>query len=108
MKPDWTNQTVLVVCTGPTLDIPAVQASHLPKIAVNTAYTVVPDADVQYAGDALFWRVHHARMRMANNDRPPRSNVIDVLHIIFVPKIWAFSSFDKARCAAHGTKSAHG
>lgn len=65
MKPDWSGKTVLVVCTGPTLDVPAVQASHLPKIAVNTAYTVVPDADVQYAGDALFWRVHHARMRKA-------------------------------------------
>lgn len=65
MTPDWTNQTVLVVCTGPTLDIPAAQASRLPKIAVNTAYTILPDADVHYAGDALFWRVHHQRMRKA-------------------------------------------
>lgn len=62
MRPDWSGQTVLVVCTGPTLDIPAVMASELPKIAVNTAYTIVPQADVHYAGDALFWRVHHARM----------------------------------------------
>ena len=70
MKPDWSGKTVLVVCTGPTLNIPAVQASTLPKIAVNTAYTVVPESDVYYAGDALFWRVHHARMfRTA----PPRN-----------------------------------
>lgn len=62
MKPDWRGQTVLVVCTGPTLGIPAVQASRLPKIAVNTAYQILPDADVHYAGDGLFWKVHYARM----------------------------------------------
>ena len=65
MIPNWSGRAVLVVCTGPTLDIPAVRASQLPKIAVNTAYTALPEAEVHYAGDALFWRVHHARMRLA-------------------------------------------
>jgi hypothetical protein len=66
--PDWSAHTAVVICAGPSLSdaqLDAVVSCHRPikTIAVNTAYVYAPWADVVYAGDYLFWKVHHARIR---------------------------------------------
>lgn len=65
--PDWSGRTAVVIANGPSLDRAAVEGDAQPsgaaKIAVNTAYMAAPFADVFYAGDFLFWKVHHQRMK---------------------------------------------
>lgn len=67
--PDWSGRTAAVICNGPSLTKPQVDLARLLRpsfiVAVNTAYLMAPKAEIFYAGDMLFWRTHHARMRQA-------------------------------------------
>lgn len=62
--PDWTGRTAVVIANGPSLTQHQCNVAMLaPCIAVNTAYVMAPGADVYYAGDFLFHKVHNTRMR---------------------------------------------
>ena len=67
---NWTGQTVVVICAGPSLiddQLAVVQQSKAKTIGVNTAYLYCkPDA--LYSGDFLFWKVHCQRIRKACPD----------------------------------------
>lgn len=60
MKPDWTGQTVVVICSGPSLiadDCDRVKGQK--TIVTNTSYRLAPWADVLFGHDAAWWCVHH-------------------------------------------------
>ena len=38
---------------------------------------------------------------MSNDNRAPRTDVVDVFRVVFIPEIRAFGVFDKARRAAN-------
>jgi hypothetical protein len=65
--PDWKGQTAVIICAGPSLsDEQLAVVSKDPAagvIAVNTAYLYAPWADVVYAGDFMFWKVHGERIK---------------------------------------------
>jgi hypothetical protein len=56
----WPNSTVVCLGTGPSLTADDVAScrGHARVIAVNDAYRLAPWADVLYACDAKWWRVH--------------------------------------------------
>ncbi len=63
-RPGW--HTCVVAASGPSLtseQVESVRASRLPVLAVNDAYRRLPGAQVLYACDNAWWRVHgeHAR-----------------------------------------------
>lgn len=65
---DWSGFTTVVVATGHSLNfdqVSEVMGSRKPikVIAVNNAYLMVGLPDVVYAGDFLFWKVHHQRIK---------------------------------------------
>lgn len=66
-RPNWKGQTAVIVASGPSLapeQLLAVERADVRTIAVNsTAYAMQPD--VVYAGDFLWWKVHHAKIRAA-------------------------------------------
>lgn len=47
-------------------------------------------------------------MRVSDNRRPPRADIIGVARAVFVPNIRAFGFFDEARHAADAAECAHG
>lgn len=64
--PDWTGRTAVVIANGPSLtreQVDFVLGVNHRSIAVNTAYQMAPLADILYAGDFLFHKVHNQRMR---------------------------------------------
>jgi hypothetical protein len=64
--PNWQGKTAVVICAGPSLSDEQIDTiiCYAPKtIAVNTAYLYAPHSDVIYAGDMMFWRAHHQRIR---------------------------------------------
>lgn len=61
LKPRWSNRSVVVAATGPSLtasDLQGVRAAGLPLVVVNDAHRLAPWADVLYACDAAWWDVH--------------------------------------------------
>jgi hypothetical protein len=61
LKPRWSNRTVVVAATGPSLtasDLQNVRDAGLPLVVVNDAHRLAPWADVLYACDAAWWDVH--------------------------------------------------
>jgi len=102
--PNWQSKTAVIVCAGPSLSdeqLDHVSRSDVKAIAVNTAYIYAPWADVAYAGDMMFWRVHHARIAA----RPvivfpsSRTTPCSVKHLAAVSASRAFAA---ARYAATG------
>lgn len=55
----WEGETVVVAATGPSLtpDV-AKRCKGFRVIAVNDAWRLFPTADVLYAADAIWWKVH--------------------------------------------------
>ena len=51
---------------------------------------------------------HHLRVAVAQNHRPPATDVVGKALAVFVPKIRPLGAFNKARHAANGVESAHG
>ena len=63
--PNWTGETVVVVCAGPSLSdeqLGIVKQAKVKTIGVNTTYFYL-QPDVVYAGDLMFWKVHLARIK---------------------------------------------
>jgi len=61
MKPDWTDLTAVVVCSGPSLtaeDCEMVRESGHKVIVTNTSFRVAPWADVVFGYDSAWWDVH--------------------------------------------------
>lgn len=61
MKPDWTGQTAVVICSGPSLtadDCEKVRASGHKTIVTNTTFRLAPWADVLFGHDREWWRLH--------------------------------------------------
>lgn len=55
----WTGQTVAVLASGESMTADAAAAvQHLPRIAVNSTFKLAPDADLIYAADRMWWRLH--------------------------------------------------
>jgi hypothetical protein len=64
--PDWSNLTAVIVCAGPSLadeQLHAVKESTATTIAVNSAYLYVPWAEVVFAADFMFWKLHNDRIK---------------------------------------------
>lgn len=62
--PRFEGSTALIFATGPSLpEIWNGHRSELPKIAVNDAWHIVPDADVLYACDTKWWEHHWHEVR---------------------------------------------
>lgn len=58
----WAGETVAIFAGGPSLtaeDINACIAAGVRRIAVNDAYRLDPLADMLYACDLKWWKVHH-------------------------------------------------
>ena len=53
-------------------------------------------------------RVEHIGLGVPKNERPPRSDVIDVLVFVGVPNVRALAPHDENRIAAYGAKCPHG
>src|SRR5438309_5304934 len=51
--------------------------------------------------------IQHTRLRVAKNQRPPRSDVIDKLVLVRVPDVRALAPHNKWRIATHRTKRPH-
>lgn len=66
LRPRFEGQMCLVFGTGPSLSgLWQERASSLPKIAVNDAIYIVPDADVHYACDQSWWEHHLPKLSEA-------------------------------------------
>ena len=62
MKPDWSHQTAVILCSGPSLtpkDCELVKASGHKAIITNSTFRIAPWADVLFAHDSAWWRLHH-------------------------------------------------
>lgn len=69
-KLDWTGAAVVIVASGPSLtagqceDVQLWQMTPAPEprrvIAINTSFRMAPFADILYACDGAWWKVHHA------------------------------------------------
>ena len=64
-------------------------------------------AEAQSLRRRLLHRLHHGGMRVAENQRAPRANVIDVGGAVGVPHARAAAAREKTRRAADGTKRTH-
>jgi len=65
---NWSGETCVVICAGPSLldaQLDVVRSADVKTIAVNGCYEYAPWADVVFAGDYMFWKVHHARIGKA-------------------------------------------
>ncbi len=66
----WPGATVVILASGPSLSIAQCdavrawrqQAANRRVIAINTTFRRAPWADVLYACDAPWWRLHHAEV----------------------------------------------
>ena len=71
--PDWSGKTAIVICAGPSLSdeqIDYIGPRNVPAIAVNSAYQCAPWADVAFAADFMFWKVHGARIKALTTAQP--------------------------------------
>lgn len=66
LENDWSDRAAVCIGGGPSLTRGQIltvrearEAGRCRVIAVNDAYRVAPWADVVYAGDTLWWKVHH-------------------------------------------------
>lgn len=71
-RPDWEGRTVVCIGGGPSLSDAqlsiigvAHQHSGCRVIGVNDAYRRAPWIDAVYAGDCLWWNVHHGAIKQA-------------------------------------------
>ncbi len=64
---NWSRHTVVILASGPSLtdDQTAYvrQTDNTRVIAVNTSFRKAPWADVVYAGDHLWWKIHIAEIK---------------------------------------------
>jgi hypothetical protein len=51
--------------------------------------------------------LHHVRVGVADDRRPPRADVVDIALAVGIPEVRAFGAGDEARRAAHRTEGAH-
>lgn len=61
--PSWAGAAVAVLASGPSMSqevADRVHAAGLPAIAINNTYLLAPWADMLYAADEEWWRVHRA------------------------------------------------
>src|SRR5579883_1712161 len=56
----------------------------------------------------LFYRLNNHWMRMTDNMRTPRADVIDIAIPIGIPNVSAFATSDEERFASHGAKGTNG
>lgn len=92
MHPDWTNATVAILASGPSLnhrDVCYARDRAERVIAINESWRLCVDADVLYAADFEWWRQrapteeHFKGSRWTQNRGwpagrvPPKMNVID-------------------------------
>lgn len=53
----WDGMTVAVLASGPSLTPEdAAAVAHLPRIVTNATFRMVPDAQIIYGSDVMFWR----------------------------------------------------
>ena len=65
-RPDWSDQTCVILASGPSLtaeQVAAVSGRGMKLIAVNATYKIAHHADVLYAGDFLFWKIYLADIK---------------------------------------------
>ncbi|HEX9905213.1 MAG TPA: hypothetical protein VGA77_09640, partial [Propylenella sp.] len=71
----WSDETVLVIATGPSLSLPDLAIAHdwrrdrerTKVISVNDAYRYTSGwQDLIYACDLKWWKLHYTRTRMAH------------------------------------------
>ena len=58
---DWSDRTVAVLASGPSLtieDVEAIRKANITTIAVNSTWEVAPFCDVLYAGDHRWWKAN--------------------------------------------------
>jgi hypothetical protein len=65
-------------------------------------------AERQAVHGGLLHRAHDGGVRVAEDRRPPGTDVIDVALAVRVPHVRAFATREEARRAAYGAKCAHG
>lgn len=93
-RPEWLGRTVVVIASGPSLShdqlatvLRAQVAGRCLSIAVNNVFERAPWADVFYAGDFMFFKVHHQRMhpvcggRVWTQDRAAAERYRGVHHV---------------------------
>lgn len=59
-------KTAIILASGPSLSIEQIDAARASKhrtIVVNSTYQKFLDADTLYAGDYLWWKIHHADVK---------------------------------------------
>jgi hypothetical protein len=64
---DWSDRTVAVLASGPSLrpdDVELIRLSGLTTIAVNSTWEVAPFCDVLYAGDHRWWKANAKRVNI--------------------------------------------
>lgn len=66
---DWSDKPVVILASGPGLTHEQARYVHtresdLHSIAVNNTWTQLFDPDVVYAGDMLWWKVHHKMVKL--------------------------------------------
>ena len=69
---NWKGETCVILCAGPSLtdaQLNTVRNAPCKTIGVNTSFLYFPEADVQYGGDFMFWKVYYSRIR-ALSPRP--------------------------------------
>lgn len=69
---DWHGHTSVVIASGPSLtteQLDLVEASPTKTIVVNTTWEDYPHADVLFAGDFLWWKVHHGKSKAFKGQR---------------------------------------
>ena len=65
-------------------------------------------AEARPLAQRLLERTDDSRMRMAENERPPGEDVVEVAVAVDVDEVRAFAALDEERRAAHGSKRADG
>lgn len=70
---DWSDKPVVILASGPGLtnaQCYAVACNHrnVYTITVNNTRMKYPDPDVVYAGDFLWWKIHHAAAKRDDSE----------------------------------------
>lgn len=91
VQPSWAGQTAVCIGTGPSLTRDDVTScrGQARVIAINDAYRWAPWADVLYAADAKWWRIHQGVPSFAGEKYMTMSPTPDGARIV-IPGVQRF------------------